>query len=223
VAERNLSTRESLKLGIYFNIPRIVLLTVLGALIGILSFMLMDNAAFLESLESVAVMGYMAVGGFLVTYGFYMLVKALDQREMAVEEGRCAERHKIGLPQARFFLWITERMSSGKKSERFMLLWGSLLGLACIGEAVLAVELAFLAGFATSYTDNVTTSATLGAIIMFFFAMGASIPVMAVMGLGSRIPEKARDRMLNNIQIGSSCFMMFIGFILILMMAVRIL
>ncbi len=220
VAERGLDTRGALRLGIIFNVPRVLLLTCLGALIGMLSYIIIDNADFLASLQSIAAAGYLTVGLFLVIYGFYMLVKALDEREFTPEQ--CRELHKIGLPQARFFLWVTEKMSSGKKSERFMLLWGSLLGLACIGEAALAVELAFLAGIAVSFSETIVTSALLGAAIMFFFAIGASIPVLAVMALGSKIPDKAKDRLLNNIKIVSSCFMMFIGLILILMMSMRI-
>ncbi|MEM3341099.1 MAG: hypothetical protein QW728_00235, partial [Thermoplasmata archaeon] len=114
-----------------------------------------------------------------------------------------------------------------QQAEKQIVIWGILLGFACVGEIALLeglVASASLGALGESHALSILFSVFLGALAMFFFALGSAVPVIVVFsaaGVASRYTAKKRRRIL--MLIFSSSFMVFSGLALIMYAGIRLL
>ena len=94
--------RKCLRLAVIFNLPRIIILTLLGILVGILAFSLakeiMDSTV-TSVFAGVQAFGYGLLGIFILIFGGYMFVTSIETREDLKEgkpTGKCQAKHKPG-------------------------------------------------------------------------------------------------------------------------------
>ncbi len=82
-----LTRKEALTLGIIFNLPRITILTILGAVVGFISFNLVEESSFKTGFSVVGISGYFLVGIFLLIFGGVTFAKGEDER-LDIKEGK---------------------------------------------------------------------------------------------------------------------------------------
>jgi len=225
-AERKLTWREGLKVGLIFNLPRIILLTLIGAAIGYASFALLNEPWFHGLIGGVGILGYVVVGAILLLYGIYTFAQTIEERE-DIREGKppreCRREAEKGvMPHSRLAFWAAKKGSSARGNS-FLLIWGGVLGLACVGETIIAIEAALLGVVGATFAGTAGGAALFGASVMFVFAVGAAIPILIVtMGSGelSRRIE-SREKLLS-IKTMSAVAMIMVGLALVLMFGVRL-
>jgi cytochrome c biogenesis protein CcdA len=92
------------------------------------------------------------------------------------------------------------------------------LGLACIGETIIAFENALLGGVVASLGNDQYAAMLLGALVLFVFSVGAAIPVIIVTTTSGKFSDRIKTReILNKIQTIGSVVMIMIGFGLVFM------
>ncbi len=227
IAERRLDWKEGFKVGLIFNLPRILFLTAFGAIVGYVSFTLISNPDFENATVGIGTIAYFLVGMFLLFYGIYTFLKAAEDRKKirkmrsgdANDGGNQEEDlNKACYPHTRAILFFTKKISKQKREGFFLITWGSLLGMACIGETIVAFENALLGGVVASLGDDQMAAMFLGALVLFIFSIGATIPVLIVTTTSGRFSDRIKTReILNKIQTIGSVVMIMIGFILVFM------
>jgi len=215
VAEKQ-GDANPLKLAFLFNLPRIIALTALGAVVGFFSFNLAQEPAVQDITASIGVLGYILVGFLLLAYGAYLFATGIDEYQ-DLKEGVCTKCRDA--PHARLF----RKLAGHKGGEDGMLLaWGGLLALACIGETLMTVELVMLSGLTAALAGSVALSTLVGGMTMFSFALGASIPVGAAMVLGSKLAKNRQAAFVNRLKLVSSIVLLIIGLGIVLLMGLRV-
>ena len=208
-------------MGVIFNIPRAILLTSIGVVVGVLFFTLGDVTGFKENSVWVGAVGYTIVGSILSGYGLYNLAKAIDDME-SLKDGAASNvkmtassRIKGELPHGRFARWVAER-TCGARRGAFLGVWGGVLGLGCVGETVLAVELVLLGGGVGVLASSAAEAAVAGGLVMFFFSLGLSIPLILLTAGSGAMGEKALDqKRMTKFRLASSVVMMLIGLVIL--------
>jgi len=200
---------RSLWLGFLLSLPRLIFLTALGALLGFVSFEVVNSPAFHGTLFWINVVAYILLGLLLVLLGGRMLGQYGDdvpkaegpapkkgkRKSRAQRKGRAGPAREPR-PSAWTRLWmgLADRLYPRKgRSEAFFLLWGGLLSLACLAE-VTFLEGAAISALAGTGTDIAAASAGFGALMMFFFALGATVPILAAAAVGGGIVAGVKDR-----------------------------
>jgi sulfite exporter TauE/SafE len=216
IIEKKMSWRQGLKAGILFNLPRIIFLTAIGALIGYVSFTLIHTIEFQSIIRDIGSIGYFLVGIFLFIYGGYTFAHGIEEAENIKEGKLCERTHQENIhPHAKFITAIARKISKNENS--FLLAWGAILGLVCISEVIFTLETALLSGVVAALGGNYLNAMLLGASTMFMFAIGASLPVILVTTISAGLSAQTKkEKVLNLIKIISSVMMIAIGLILIL-------
>jgi sulfite exporter TauE/SafE len=198
-----------------YNVPRIVALTALGAAIGAAGFTIGGWMEGLGPGGPVWLVGYVAIGIFMAIYGIYGFAKATDALE-DLEEGVCDDRgtHPV-LSRLRF---------ASPKTDTGLLVWGSIVSLACLGETAIALEGALVGYVSGTSSASVATGALLGALTFLAFAIGAALPTLIIGGIGaSAIGREKRARMLIQIRRAAAGVMVAVGLIFLFSSAVLLL
>lgn len=196
---------RSLWLGFLLSLPRILLLTALGAAIGFLSFETLRMAQVKGAFFWTSVAAYLAIGLLLIGVGARLLKgygESGDERENKAARGREAARRKrkrrhsrepARSAPGRFWtgLWARIYPASGK-SDTLFLLWGGVLSLACLAEVGLLEGVA--AGAVSGGEASAGYSAGLGAALMLALSLGATIPIMAAAAVGGSLVERVKDK-----------------------------
>jgi cytochrome c biogenesis protein CcdA len=169
------SLAESLKYGIIINIPRIMLFTAAGAIVGFLVAVAGRGLDLSGYSAPFGIAGYTLIGALFIATGTYVLLKKGPA-------GCPPEKENRSHP---FVMFLEQKLSGAPKSGsgRFFL-FGSLISIACMGEIAI-FETSALAGLASDGA-NPATSAARGAFILFIFSIGASIPVIIAFVAGNR-------------------------------------
>jgi cytochrome c biogenesis protein CcdA len=167
-------------------------------------------------IRDIGSVGYLLVGIFLFIYGGYTFAHGIEEAENIKEGKLCERTHKEHIhPHAKFIKAIARKISKNENS--FLLAWGAILGLACMGEVIFTLETALLSGVVASLGGNYLSAMLLGASTMFMFAIGTSLPVLLVTTISAGLSAQTKkEKALNLIKIISSVIMIAIGLILIL-------
>ncbi|MCD6461746.1 MAG: hypothetical protein J7L61_03280 [Thermoplasmata archaeon] len=262
VGERHTGWRRGLWMGVVFNIPRILLLTLLGGALGWLAYSEGRRVLDASILQASGVVGYTILGVILMGYGFITLARTLDERE-TLKEGKIPPprwlapagtegqgKKRLMLPHAAFSMWIAEK-SGGKREGLMLSLWGGALGLACVGETVIALETGVLSGTVGLFSSSPETSALFGALVMLSFSIGSALPVILVTAVsgeaGKRYTEEyptgtgeergagapglskedspllGRTKRMNDVKTAASILMMSVGALVVFFFLPRIL
>ena len=175
VASSGMKPAKALRIGILFNLPRLLMLVIFGAIVGALSSAVFSDSGLLGFLTVSHDIAYMAIGVLLIILGAHIF--RADRKITTVR------RKKARGPEL-FPRWI-------RGERRFVMFWGSLLSVACLMEVGLIEGLAMSTLVGASET-NVALAAALGAGAMAAFAIGAAIPVIALVVLTSKYADMER-------------------------------
>ena len=213
ISDKKRNWRYGFKAGILFNIPRVLLLTIAGSVIGYLGFKVVEKDYFEDIAGILGGLGYFFVGIIFLVMGAYMFAKAADER-IDLKEGI---NKSCSLKKPKIMCKI-EKISP--KRRNIFLIWGSLMGIACIGEVTI-LEGGLLSGLASSYADSSSNAILIGAFSMFLFGLGSSIPIIALTTASGKFSEGINTfEKLNKIKTIGSVIMIMVGLTLILKMGV---
>ncbi|MDY6966032.1 MAG: sulfite exporter TauE/SafE family protein [Halobacteriota archaeon] len=166
---------NGLKAGLIFNLPRIALITIVGAVLGYLSNILI-SPWFEDSLASLFVFGYIIFAIYVIFLGLGMYGKTKE--------------HTHGLLHRA----LTRINSHYSNKNGVLLFMGFLIGAVCLLEVSIldAVILSTASGIFGAST-GVPTMIT-GALTMFVFGLGSMVPLLLItIGSGeisTFIPDK---------------------------------
>jgi hypothetical protein len=203
--EDGVNAKAGMRIALWFNLPRIVMLTLLGAAIGAGGYLVGSYTGLADPGTASWYIGYGIVGILMFLYGMHVISSA-DKRLEDIDSGKlsehdCTPAHPI-LSRFRF---MTPKTRTG------LLLWGGIVSLACIGETVLSLE-TLLVGVSMSQFSSVLAGAILGSAAFFIFSIGASLPSIVFAGLGSNLAQREkRVRRLMEIERVSGVLMVIIG------------
>jgi sulfite exporter TauE/SafE len=212
IADRKDGWKGGLKVSLLFNLPRIAVLTCLGAGLGATGYALGSAFSASDSYRHIWVLGYLIVGCAMLAYGAYTFARATD-RLADVEEGKECER-KISHPVLARLRFVSPKSKSG------LLLWGSLVSLACLGETVIAMEGAMVT-FAGSGFGSWLTGAEFGALAFFLFGLGAALPSLALAGFGGELAQRG-DRKTTMLKVERAAGVLMLAFGAILLFSIPI-
>ena len=214
--------RKSLQLAVLFNLPRIILLTILGIIVGIMGFTLKGLITSLlpQIFIPIQTLGYGLLGIFILIFGAYMFTTSIEAHENLKEakekkvrsknknakendkpatEGTCVEEPLCATagneaPKSGILAYIKKKFNYVQsRPERLFLLWGGILSIACLGEIIL-IELSLISGSFGLISNSPSEAALLGGAAMFLFAIGASIPIIIVAMLANPIGKIVKAR-----------------------------
>ncbi|MEM2870159.1 MAG: hypothetical protein QW379_07045 [Thermoplasmata archaeon] len=215
---------RSLRLGLLLSLPRILVLTALGAVLGLLSFGLASAAPARALLSGVSVIAYFLIGVLLLLTGLRILTRAdacgsgggggrvESSRPQSPQRGRGA----WGKRGRSFLLHILSSHAAatypgGMSAERLFLIWGALLSLACLAELGI-LEAAALSALAGASSPGPAPSAGLGAMMMLLFSLGASTPVLLAAAAGGALVRGLSGRaLLLKLRDVSAVLMVLVG------------
>lgn len=218
--------RQCLQLSIIFNLPRIIILTIFGILIGMLGFLIaheLFKSIVQPMIYNVQIIGYGLLGIFILIFGSHMLVTSVESRENLKEEKEkmniksdkniCKPRHHRAL------VFIQNRFKNlQQKPKTLFFLWGGILSIACLGEIML-IESSFISGSLGISSNSLMSAAFLGGSGMFLFAIGASIPIIIVAVISSTISKYFQTvERLETIRTIGAMVMILIGMVFIIIM-----
>jgi hypothetical protein len=225
---RKLSYLESLKLGILFNIPRILMLTALGAVVGYLISVAGHGLDLKGFSTPFGIAGYVLMGAILIAGGAYLLsrIQAQDacgrdpKRDTADENGNEGSNRRKKKNPAR--AWgnpvsaaIRKKMADTvENGPALFFILGGMLSIACLGELAL-IEGTVVTGVAAG-TLGGAAPVVIGALVMFMFALGASVPVILVAVIGSGISGMTRVRkVIGKIRDIAAILLILVGLVLV--------
>jgi len=221
LTERPGGARRGLAFGALLCAPRLLIFAVLGLVWGAASYAVFQTASFRRMAEWLYIGGYFTLGAVIALVGialFLRAAKAKDRLRKARQAG--ATTAGTSLDEGRHGSLTTSLMRlvpASVKSERaFVLLWGSILGFACLLE-VSIIELGILGTVSGSVATATVAAAALGAAVMTAFAAGASVPiVIASAGFAAYVDRVRTEERLVSLRVTASLMMVVIGLMLLL-------
>jgi len=241
---------RSLFLGFLMSLPRILLLTALGAILGFLSYELFSQDWVQGAFTGISAASYILLGLLLVFVGIQLLreheedkfgkdrTKAAGRgkgkgkrgKEGQKGDGKGRGRHATGgegkgneaecAPKENWWQRLIFRVAkklypARGKSQMLFLLWGGLLSLACVGE--ISGEAGVLAMMTTNAAAGTTTldpavGAGIGALMLFIFSLGATVPLLITAVVGGSLSKRVKDKeVLATIRGASAMLMVGLG------------
>jgi sulfite exporter TauE/SafE len=203
IIDRRYKWLYSLKLGLIFNIPRIIILTALGAIAGYLTFQYGKMGV--AWLNIPTVIGYSALGLVLVAFGILMFTK-----NNSCVKKRMPKKCRQDVLQK----MLTKLLQKKPDCRILFFLWGSILSIACIGEITI-IEGFMVGGAAGFISTDIWSAIFFGSCTMFVFAIGATMPVIVVTTFSGKISERLKDATIKSIRLVGAMLMIMIGFLII--------
>ncbi len=192
VASKKRNWKEGMRYGIIFSIPKILVLTVLGGIIGFLSF---TTAGFFRRISAdIGLFSYFLIGLMFFVLGINVFRK-IDKKY------RCE----------------TKRVIPGTGDTKLFFVLGALGSLGCIAGAFEGIMLS--SAFST-LGNNSIMACILGASAMFLFAFGLSLPIIAGSALTGKITEKIKH--LREIRLVGATIMVVSGSLLMIFATARL-
>lgn len=195
LSSKGLTPMEGMSKAILFNLPRVLILTLAGGIIGFLSFGVVNQPSFLSIVGGIKTAGYFVMGLLIFLFGALLFLRS-GKPEYS---GKDACAHCIGCAGAAGKKKQQEtaektggREGDSKKETLFILSWGSLLGLVCLSEITL-LEGGVIASMGGILGSSAISSVFIGASAMFVFGLGASIPIIVVSVAGVKYAERFSD------------------------------
>lgn len=224
IIARKLSVWQSVRLGIIFNAPRILILTVLGALVGHVIAAVDKNIDLMHFARPLGMIGYALIGILLLAGGIWILKKggAFKMNSSGTQtttEGKESSGTACVVAEKSIFHRLLARLENRlsqtmKNSSALFILLGGLMSIACLGELAL-VEMTLLTGIAVG-TLGGFAPALLGALTMLFFAIGASLPVILVGAIGGGIaPRIKKQKTIQSLMDITGILLVIVGIVFI--------
>lgn len=201
--------KKCLKLGIIFNLPRIIILTILGMILGYISYSIKEwlETVVPNVLFPIQVIAYGILGIFILILGAYMFTSSVEAKEDLKEskEEKKGKNNKkddnnktktcdqsttckdisCEVKKSRSGFSIQQKFKDlESKPNTFFLLWGSLLSFACLGEVII-FEAAIIWTSIGVISNSMGQAIIFGGSAMFVLALGASIPLITIATLSS--------------------------------------
>ena len=208
------SWKKGVRTALWFNLPRMALLTILGFAIGAGGFYIGSSVSSVTVGSDVWTAGYVIVGSMMLIYGLYVFASADGKLEDLAEgkrpEAQCAPKHPL-----------FSRLGFAAPRTRFgLMLWGGVVSIACIGETVLSMQTIFV-GLSGSTASSPLTGALFGGLAFFLFSLGTSMPSMAFAGLGAGMAQREkRQKLLLQAERISGALMIAFGAMLVSVMLI---
>jgi sulfite exporter TauE/SafE len=212
LVDGNKGWRSGLWTAFLYNLPRIVALTALGAAIGAAGFTVVGWMEGLGPGGPLWLAGYMAIGALMAIYGIYSFAKATDAME-DLAEGVCDTRgaHPI----------LSRLGFASPKTDTGLLVWGTIVSLACLSETAIALEGALVGYVSGTSSGSAAAGALLGALTFLAFAIGAALPTLIIGAVGSSaLGREKRTKILLQIRRAAAGVMVAIGLIFLFSSAV---
>ncbi len=192
VASKKRKWKEGMCYGIVFSMPRIFVLTVLGGIIGFLSF---TTARFFRDISAnLSLFSYFLIGLIFFVLGINVF-RGIDKK------------HKCK----------TKRVIPGTGDTKLFFILGSVSSLGCIAGTFEGI---MLSSASSTLGSNSIMACILGASAMFLFASGLSLPIIAGSALAGKITEKIRK--LREIKIVGATIMVVSGLLLMIFTIARL-
>ena len=199
VIDKKSTPRDALRIGILFNLPRVVLMTLFGALFGFLLYHLGSQDAMGAIILNLHIWAYLILGTFMVILGLRMFYSA---RKEAIENMKECKSCRVCRVRAK---------PKMRKGNALFVVWGSLLSIACLAEVFIIDGVIITAVGAFSISDAVV-AVVVGAASMFMFAVGASIPIIGVLLASNKAGGLIKtQRYIRNAKVVFSVALVFIG------------
>lgn len=188
---------NGLRAGLIFNLPRIVLITIFGAIVGYLSS-LFFSSWFEKSLVDLLFFGYAIFGVYVILLGFTMYGKT--------------RRHSHGFIH-KLLTRLTDHASS---KNRVLVLMGLFMGAVCLLEVSFfdAIIISTASGIFGA-TAGIPTMIT-GALAMLVFGIGSMIPLLIITMASGEISTNIQDKSLDKVRSVLGITLMVVGFYMVL-------
>lgn len=220
IAVNKYSWKQAAKLGLIFNLPRIIILTALGGIVGYIVHAFSTEID-LDVIAGTGQLGYLLLGLFLLIFGAYWLAKGIEAREDRKEGKKSPpDLCKVKEPESKHG-WFHNKISSRlinplNQPKMLFLIWGGIMSIACLGEIII-IELPVISGSAALLGSEHLGAILLGATAMLVFATGAAIPIMYVTIIGSTISMYVKSQeKLEAIKTIGAIMMIMIGLVFML-------
>lgn len=214
IASKKVSWKEGLRYGFIFSIPRIIILTVLGGIIGFLSFTVVSTGFFRNASTSLSSVSYFLIGGIFFILGIGVF-RNIDKK------CECEPRRfqKTGVASSgKLFEFSRDARNScwDSVASQFLIL-GSAVSIGCVAETFEGIVLT--SAFSILGNNSIMAS-VLGAFAMFLFAFGLSIPIIIGSALAGRISEKIKH--FREARIVGATIMAMSGLLLMIATTIRL-
>jgi hypothetical protein len=219
IVAKRYNWRQSLRLGLIFSIPRIVVLTILGAGIGYISFNIVQYAWFQTIISQIGAFGYLLIGIILFAMGAYMFTTTVDQMADKSEGNHHCNPEKHGTKHNGPLVRIVNKIFGKKtsKSTKLFITWGIAMSVACVAETTI-LEGVLIGGMAGIVGTSQFNAAFIGGSSLFFVAIGTTLPVIVVVIIGGKLSERIKTaKTLDAVKTIGSMMMIMIGLVLVLM------
>ncbi|MCK4756830.1 MAG: hypothetical protein KAS67_00080 [Thermoplasmata archaeon] len=206
--------KKGLKIALWFNAPRVLLLTLLGAAIGAGGYIIREGVEEFAVGSTIWAAGYGIVGCLMIVYGTFIFATISERLEepdepRGDENGAC-DNGMLHPLLARFDM-VTPKTRTG------LFLWGGLVSIACIGETVLAIETIFVGIFTAELATSPIVGAVLGGLAFFIFGLGTALPSVLIASFSTTLADKEKQMTrLLRIQKFSGIMMICFGGILVM-------
>lgn len=194
VASKKVNWKKGMYYGIIFSIPRILVLTVLGGIIGFLSFTVSSTVFFRDISANLSLFSYFLIGIIFFILGIGVL-RNMDKK-YGCKPKRC-------LPKT-------------GDATSFLIL-GSAVSIGCVAGTFEGIMLS--SAFST-LGNNSVMACILGASAMFLFAFGLSAPIIVGSMLAGRLSEKIKH--LREIRLVGATIMVVSGLLLMATTMIRL-
>lgn len=210
---------EALKLTFLISIPRLLLFSLLGGIVGYLVYNLSSLSGIISMSGYIHRAVYIVFGIVLIVLGFYLFAKSIDERsdfregkniQTKTPSGTCNKRTKdsSGI-LAR--IMDGEHLTSSWKENGAMLLLGWGMAMGCLAEVTL-VEGTLFTGAAAFLGDSAHSAVILGFSGMFVFALGLTVPLLVLSVGAAHLSGRINTgKSLNIFKTISSFLMMCLG------------
>ena len=225
-----------MKLAIIFNLPRIIILTIFGVIIGVIAFYIAQGlmeSAVNPIIANLQRFGYSILGIFILVFGAQMFVSSVEKREdlkegkinktSCTKKGQKKQCESVEVTcsqkphQRKILHFIQTRFRElQSRPNTLFFLWGGILSFACLGEVVM-VELTFFSGSVGFFSESPWGAAILGGFGMFLFAIAASIPIIIVSVISSSLSKYFKTiEKLESLRTIGAMVMIMVGLTMIL-------
>ena len=194
IASKKINWKEALRYSIIFSIPRILVLTVLGGIIGFLSFTVVSTGFFRHVSANLSLFSYFLIGGIFLILGIGVF-RNIDKKY------KCETR------------WNFPKTSN---TTNFLTL-GSIVSIGCVAGTF---EGMVLTSAFSILGNNSVMASVLGAFAMFLFAFGLSLPIIVGSALAGRISEKIKY--FREARIVGATIMVMCGLLLMIATTIRL-
>jgi cytochrome c biogenesis protein CcdA len=207
VASEARTWKRALSFAVKFNIPRIGLITLFGAILGYFGGILSEG--WLENvLVSTFTIGYIIIGIYSIILGGVLYRRARKRRDDP--EWQCSSHFKLLEKLRKKY----PQLFANETTTLFM--FGGIMGLVCLLE-IMILDVLILTTAATMFgaASGISTAFT-GALTMFFFGLGSAIPISSLATLIGYSGHRVGDKKMNEWMVIASVALMVIGLFIVI-------